>query len=224
MIFYDLETTSLYNAKIIEIAAYDSINDTYFHELVHPDCVIPPESIAIHHITNAKVKDCPVIKEILPRFVTFCGINNILVAHNNDRFDKIVLQAEFITNDLQIPDWTFVDTLKIARTLLPNLQSHKLDMLKNHYNINIGTAHHALDDVKNMYQIYLQIKQDKTDDEMIKISNEYIIKHIPFGKYKGTKISELPLNYIDWLLNNLDKERNEDLLKSLYLSKNEISI
>lgn len=224
IVFYDLETTSLYNARIIEIAAYNINNNLYFYELVYPECVIPPESITIHHITNEKVRNCKTIKEVLPDFVKFCGNNCTLIAHNNDCFDKIVLQDEFNRSNLQLPDWKYADTLKMARILLPNLQNHKLDTLKEYYKINIGTAHNALDDVLNMYEIYKLMKLNKTDDEMIKISNEYIMKYIPFGKYKGTKINKLPVEYVKWLIDNLDKKSNQDLLHSLHLFENVISI
>ncbi len=224
IIFYDLETTSLYNAKIIEIAAYNVTSDIYFYELIYPGCVIPPESINIHHITNEKVRNCKTIKEILPNFVNFCGDNCTLIAHNNDNFDKIVLQNEFNWSNLQIPDWKYVDTLKIARTLLPKLQSHSLDNLKKYYNINIGTAHNALDDVKNMYEIYNKMKTNQSDDDMITLSNNYIMKYIPFGKHKGQEIKKLPASYIEWLINNLDKDQHRDILYSLHLSKNIIAI
>ena len=224
IIFYDLETTSLYNARIIEIAAYNINNDTYFYELVYPECVIPPESIKIHHITNQKVKNCKTIKEVLPEFIKFCGYRCTLIAHNNDTFDKIVLSDEFNRSKLNIPDWNYADTLKMARTLLPTLDNHKLDTLKKYYNIEIGTAHNALDDVKNMYEIYKQMKGTKSDTEMIIISNNYIMKYIPFGKHKGTEINKLPLDYVKWLLNNLDKKRNQDIIHSLQFSKNIESI
>ena len=224
IVFYDLETTSLYNARIIEIAAYNINNNSYFYELVYPECVIPPESIRIHHITNEKVRNCKTIDKILPGFITFCGSNCTLIAHNNDSFDKLVLQDEFNRSNIQLPNWKYADTLKMARTLLPNLQNHKLDTLKEYYKINIGTAHNALDDVANMYEVYKLMKLNKTDDEMIQISNEYKINYIPFGKYKGTELKKLPKDYVKWLIDNLDKKRNKDLLESLHLFKDVVSI
>ena len=147
----------------------------------------------------------------MPEFITFCGSDCTLIAHNNDHFDKVVLQSESIRCSVELPNWKYADTLKMARTLLPNLKSHSLASLKKYYNIEIGTAHNALDDVKNMYEMYKQLKTDRSDNEMIQISNEYRIKYIPFGKHKGVELSKLPSDYSNWLIKNLDKKRHKDI-------------
>lgn len=215
-IFYDLETTGLNNARIVEIAAYNRLNDTYYHSLVNPECQIPDESIKIHKITNEAVKNSKIISEILVEFENFCGEDAILVAHNNDNFDKLVLQSEYTRANKQIPNWTYVDTLKISRTLLPDLGSHKLTLLKEYYNINLGVDHSALGDVKNMYAIYCKMTNEKTDQEIIDMSANYVLQKMPFGKHKGKLIKNLPKDYKQWLLTNACAfGRNEDLRLSL---------
>ena len=179
VIFYDLETTGLEsNSKIIEIAAYREDTNTYFHQLVNPGVKIPPESSKIHKITDSDVTSMPKINKVLLEFNEFCkGENIILVAHNNDGFDKIILQNEYKLSEVSIPSWDYLDTLKVSRTILPDLPSHKLDNLKDYYNIHIGDSHLALDDVANMYQVYQRLKGDKTDLEMLNISKLYYEKN-----------------------------------------------
>ncbi|MEI8124716.1 MAG: exonuclease domain-containing protein, partial [Parachlamydiaceae bacterium] len=60
-IFYDTETTGIRAEKdrVIEIAAYDPMNDRSFERLVNPGCPIPAEATAIHHISNEMVADAP---------------------------------------------------------------------------------------------------------------------------------------------------------------------
>ena len=83
-IFYDLETTGLKDSRIVEIAAYSRLNDTYYHSLVNPECVISDEVIKIHNVTNEAVKDAKIVSEMLVEFENFCVEDAILVAHNND--------------------------------------------------------------------------------------------------------------------------------------------
>ena len=215
-IFYDLETTGLINARIVEIAAYSKLNDTYYHSLVNPECIIPDEVIKIHNITNEAVKDAKIVSEILVEFENFCGEDAILVAHNNDNFDKLVLQSEYNRANKEIPVWKHVDTLKISRTLLPDLGSHKLTLLKEYYNINLGVDHSALGDVKNMYAIYCKMVGNRTDQEIFDISTNFVLQKMPFGKHKGKLIKNLPKDYKKWLLMNACSfGRNEDLRVSL---------
>ena len=47
------------------------------------------------------------------------------------------------------------------------------------------------------------------------------IQEMPFGKYKGQKLSEIPLNYRQWMLANFDwNARNEKLRKSIIATLN----
>lgn len=39
---------------------------------------------------------------------------------------------------------------------------------------------------------------------------------MPFGKYKGTPLTQIPLNYRQWMIRSFDwNEKNEKLRKSL---------
>ena len=59
-IYYDTETTGIKAEKerIIEIAAYDPVRKRQFEKFVNPGFPIPPEAIAIHHITDEMVAAC----------------------------------------------------------------------------------------------------------------------------------------------------------------------
>src|ERR1700679_3544921 len=96
-IYYDTETTGVRNDKdrIIELAAFDPLENRTFCRFANPGCPIPPEATAIHHITNEMVADAPSFKVIAEEFVAFCPEGTILIAHNNDAFDKLFLEQEF---------------------------------------------------------------------------------------------------------------------------------
>ena len=73
-IYYDTETTGVRNDKdrIIELAAFDPVENRTFCHLINPGIPIPPEATAIHKITNEMVADALTFKEIGEQFVAFC--------------------------------------------------------------------------------------------------------------------------------------------------------
>jgi DNA polymerase-3 subunit epsilon len=108
-IYYDTETTGVRAGKdrIVELAAYDPILDKTFCEFINPGCPIPAEVTAITHITDEMVKDALPFKDVAQGFVEFCSGDVVLIAHNNDNFDKPFLEAEFGWASMPFPNWTF---------------------------------------------------------------------------------------------------------------------
>ena len=93
------------------------------------------------------VKEAPLFKEVGPQFIEFCSGDVILIAHNNDAFDKLFLEAEFSRAGLPMPHWIFIDTLKWSRKYRTDLPRHSLQFLREAYGIEANQAHRALDDV-----------------------------------------------------------------------------
>jgi DNA polymerase III epsilon subunit family exonuclease len=152
-VVFDLETTGTsprYDA-IIEISAVKVIDgrvvDT-FSTLVNPDRPIPYGASAVNHITDDMVADAPYIDEVLPLFLDFIG-DYVLVGHNIANFDMKYIWREVsemygsvaitITND-------YIDTLPMARNILPELAHHRLVDIAAHYDISTQGAHRALND------------------------------------------------------------------------------
>ena len=73
-IYYDTETTGTRPGKdrIIEIAAFDPLQEKTFTSLINPQCPIPKESSAICHITDDMVKDAPLFGTIVDDLIAFC--------------------------------------------------------------------------------------------------------------------------------------------------------
>ena len=89
-IFYDTETTGVRpdSDRIVEIAAFDPIQQRTFSQLINPGCPIPAEASAIHHITNEMVASAPSFMQAAEDFIQFCEGDVILLAHNNDNFRR----------------------------------------------------------------------------------------------------------------------------------------
>ena len=227
--FFDLETTGLlkHNGRIIEIACckmvYEPNGKFYssgtFEEFVNPEIPIPPESTKIHGITDDRIKDKQKIGTMLQKFVKYCPKDSVLIAHNGDNFDKIVLEREFERADMKMPEYRFADTHKMARTILPYSPRYSLQYLKQWFEITVtGPAHRALPDVLVMVDVYHKLRQNRSNNMMIGMSEQYEIKTMPFGKHKGIKLKNLEKDYIHWVLYKSDickGGENPDLKKVL---------
>ena len=88
------------------------------------------------------VEDAPNISVILPRFMDFCK-GSVLVAHNAD-FD-----TGFIRHNCEVLglpyDYTYVDTLGIARSFLEGLKNYKLDTVVEAMGCTLANHHRAVD-------------------------------------------------------------------------------
>lgn len=219
-IFYDTETTGLRAGKdrIIEIAAYDPKLNKTFESFVNPQISIPPESSAIHNITDEMVKDAPYFDKVAKDFIEFCEGEVVLIAHNNDSFDFPFMQAEFLRVGVEMPKWKSMCSLKWARRYRPDLPTHKLQTLRELFGIAANQAHRALDDVKVLYEVFTHLIDDLTIQEVYDLLNKpRLLQHMPFGKYQGKPLKELPADYIAWMKGSgaFDKADNHELKNTL---------
>ena len=109
--------------------------------------------------TNEMVENALSIEEVLPRFIDFIE-DEILVGHNvnfdiNFIYDNLIkLGKEPLKND-------FVDTLRLSRKLLPNLNHHRLSDLTNYYKINNKGSHRAMRDTEMTLEVLQMLVKGK---------------------------------------------------------------
>ena len=218
-IYYDTETTGVKFDKdrIIEIAAFDPVNNRTFCQFVNPGIPIPKEATAIHHISDEMVASSPSFKEVGQAFIDFCGDNPVLIAHNNDNFDQLFIEAEASRNQLTLPKWPYIDTLKWARKYRSDLPRHALQILRETYGIASNQAHRALDDVLVLHAVFSQMIDDLTMEQVLSLmSAPSKLSRMPFGKHQGKSLAEVPKDYIAWLKQSgaFDKPGNKELKES----------
>lgn len=219
-IYYDTETTGIKAGKdrLCEIAAYDPVQNRTFCSFVNPECLIPKEATAITNITDDMVKDAPLVGVALRSFIRFCEGDVVLVAHNNDAFDKPFLEGEFLRSGIEMPSWIFVDSLKWARKYRADLPRHSLQSLREVYGIVSNQAHRALDDVIVLEQIFKSMIGDLSCEIVLELMSQSTqIVRMPFGKYAGKLISDVPKDYVAWLQKSgaFDKKENAALKEAL---------
>jgi DNA polymerase-3 subunit epsilon len=226
-IYYDTETTGVRSEKdrIIEIAAYDPVQDRTFLTFIDPEEPIPPEATAISKITDEMVKGAPTFKAITAELIAFCEGDIVLIAHNNDAFDKPFLENEFKRSGVQFPEWIFVDSLKWARKYRPDLPRHSLQHLREAYGIAANQAHRALDDVKVLEQIFSIMIDDLPIETVLELLQKPSnVSRMPFGKHQGKNLADVPRDYVQWLQRTgaFDKAENKEL-KSAFEKLNYLS-
>lgn len=147
-VVFDIETTGFSSSRnrIIEIGAVkvkDGVITDKFSAFVNPDVPIPFEIEKLTGINDNMVLPHPKIHVILPQFLDFCG-DAVLVAHNAS-FDVSFIAYNALQLHLEFEP-TVIDTVALARHLLPSLNRYKLDTVAKALGISLENHHRAVDD------------------------------------------------------------------------------
>jgi DNA polymerase-3 subunit alpha (Gram-positive type) len=188
-VVFDIETTGFGPVKdaIIEIGAVKVIDGKItekYSTFVNPDRPIPYEIEKLTGIKDEMVLPYPKIDTILPEFLAFCE-GCCLVAHNAG-FDVGFIHQK--AKDLGITtDFTVIDTVGMARALLPNLSRFKLNTVAKELGVSLENHHRAVDDAGATAEIFVKfVEMLKTReittlaklDELSKAAPE-VIKKLP---------------------------------------------
>lgn len=151
-VVFDVETTGLSpqsGDRIVEIAAVRVKNWEVvgtFESLINPERELPEEAQRIHNITEDMIAAAPTADEVLPKIIDFTG-GACLVGHNI-KFDLNFLCFQLSLIGRRLRDETpAIDTLKMAKELLPHLTSFRLSHVAHSLGAKIETTHRALPDV-----------------------------------------------------------------------------
>ena len=173
----DLETTGLSfrTEKITEVGIMKVKDGEVIDEFecfVNPEKPIPQKVVEVTNITDDMVKDAETIDKVMPKILEFVG-DSVLVAHNAD-FDIGFLKYNAKQLGLSLEN-TYIDTLRLAKSLFPEYKKYKLGMIAENLGITVEVAHRALDDVDTTVKVFrkmlemLEEKGVKTIDDIDKI-------------------------------------------------------
>nr|WP_010093379.1 PolC-type DNA polymerase III [Ornithinibacillus scapharcae] len=150
-VVFDVETTGLSAVydTIIELAAVKihqgEIVDR-FEAFANPHHPLSQTTIDLTGITDEMVKDAPDIEEVLKDFHSWSG-DSVFVAHNAS-FDIGFLNQGYQKIGYEKVENPVVDTLELARFLLPELKNHRLNTLCKHLDIELTQHHRAIYDAE----------------------------------------------------------------------------
>ena len=213
-IILDTETHTL-NGQPIEIAyAPIQVNEgkltldktQIFDQFYSVDEPISYAAMAVHHILESELVDQPHYTSfILPQDTTY------IIGHNIDYDIRALEKCGVDTSKIKA-----ICTLALARLVWPDAEAHNISALI--YMISKGSekaremirkAHRADMDIILTANILMHIVHHlklNSIEELYEASEDARIpRSINFGKHRGTAITELPSDYVQWLL------RQEDL-------------
>lgn len=228
----DLETTgfSATTEKITEVGIMKVKNGEIidkFSCFVNPEKHIPQRVTEVTNITDDMVKDAETIEKVFPKILEFIE-GSVLVAHNAP-FDMGFLKQNAKALGYEF-DYTYLDTLSLAKDLFPDYKKYKLGKIAENLGIKVEVAHRALDDVDTTVKVFnvmidmLKKRGAKTVDNIDEVSSTEENKKEEYKKLKTYHAIILAKNYIG--LRNLYKlvslshlhyfYRKPRILKSLY--------
>ena len=240
-VLFDTETTgNQENDRIIQVGAmvvHDKENIEIFDELCSTSVPISIEAMEVHNITPEVIEGkAPFAETRFAKVVeTYNNEENYLIAHNIG-FDLGMLEKEGFTNH-----YTLIDTVRVARHLLPDSPYHRLQYLRYALELykteeaeakKLGItikAHDAIGDVLVMKLLLSKLvaltqEQFPGVNPMQKMAEltktPVLIKTFKFGKYKDREIEEISredMGYLQWMYKNLDLDEDMQYTLKQYL-------
>lgn len=222
LIVTDLETTGVdpaQGAEIIELgfvvvrdngpnefqrgdSAFAVVTEQSF--LFSPQRPVPPEASAIHHLIAEDLVNGAPMAETFQAFWAWPGYS---VAHN------AAFEQSFI-DPHRNRQW--LCTLKAAKRMWPNLQSHTNQSIRYargmatlpHLGWNrdaLNGAHRALPDARVTAGLIVDMLAQQDVLELLRWTIEPMyLPHVPFGKHRGSLWSDVPTDYLEWMLRQGD--------------------
>lgn len=167
-VVFDIETTGFSPVanRIIEIGAVKvdkgQVVDR-FSVFVNPEVPIPFEIEKLTGINDSMVMEAETIETILPQFLDFVG-DAVLVAHNAN-FDVSFIKENAKRQQLPV-DFTYVDTVGIARMLLTGQAKYTLDAVAKTLKISLENHHRAVDDAECTAEIFMKFIEMLAKEEV----------------------------------------------------------
>ena len=198
-VVFDLETTGFSPGvnEIIEIGAVKiragRVTER-FSTLVRPRIDIPVEVQRLTGLLPEMVADAPLLEAVLPKFMNFVG-KATMVAHNA-QFDTGFIQYNLTLLAQQKLTNPVLDTLGLARALMPKLKNHKLKNLAAEFAVPLEKHHRAVDDAEATAQIFLKLLAMLTPRNVFSLEEiNTLVKDINLDKLRPFHIVLLVKNY-----------------------------
>jgi exodeoxyribonuclease X len=207
----DTETTGLKASEdtLCEVALIRWLPPNYsgnlkkieWSSLVNPGRQIQKNASDIHGITDDAVIGAPSVSEVRSTIHRLIPCDSLVLAHN----------MPFDSQFLQLDNRHLGCTLRLARHVWPQAPSFKNKLLAEWLGIAMPEArlHRALNDAKLTAQIFHKILLSLVDkngtlplaDELISLSSILSpITTMPFGKYQGAPLNQVPKDYLQYAI------------------------
>lgn len=200
-IVIDFETTGkdwpYFAVEAAWIEVDSALNETtHMHSLIKPPIAIPQETSKIHGIYDRHVANQPSIDYFFTELCQdrFGSLDICIIGHNVSFdlriFDRFCGSAQPLC------------TMAASRLSYPKLHNHKLPTVAGHLGLGANQTHRALADARLSLAVLRKL------NENLELSIPELVQYtltppepclMPWGKYKGAPLSQLPTPYLRWL-------------------------
>lgn len=241
LVFFDLETTgtSITRDRIVEISCIKLWPDGHtepYTRRVNPGVHIPEESTAVHHISDADVKDAPRFSDLAAEIMAVFADSDI-AGFNSNKFDVPLLVEEFgrVGVNFVVSDHRFVDVQNIFHKME---QRTLVAAYKFYCGKDLANAHSAMADTQATYEVlmgqlerYPELASDVKGLEEFSRSNRgmdlacrIVLNNndepvFNFGKHKGKPVKDVfrtDRSFYSWIMQGDFPKNTKDVLTVLY--------
>lgn len=165
-VVFDLETTGFAPYNGDEIISFGGVSmvggevkaGNEFYSVVNPKRDIPPHITELTGITNEETAQAPELMDVLRRFLEFVQ-QKVLIAHGASH-DKSFLNAGLWKTSRVNLNHRVLDTMMVAKWLLPRRRHYDLDTLLAEFGIPVTQRHHALEDALMTAQLWAKFMEE----------------------------------------------------------------
>ncbi len=245
--FFDIESTGTDAARdrIVEIAIIKIMPDGTRQtktKRINPEMPIPPQTTAVHGISDEDVKDAPTFKQAaneLKQFIEHCDLGG----YNCNRFDIPLLAEEFLRAGIQI-DFTHCKMIDVQQ-IFYKMEKRTLSAAYQFYcNKTLEHAHSAEADTEATYEVllaqlerYPELSTDvdtlhefTSGDEIVDYARRMVkidgVVVFNFGKHKGRSVEQVfkeEPQYYDWMMKSdfalHTKQKISEIIQKMLLKK-----
>lgn len=220
VIILDTETTGVDPQvdRLVELAGvplHGGLRSQDFSVLVDPQRDIPPEAMAIHHITPRDVVGAlDEVTAYLWMMKHFEDEELLAFCAHNAKFDKAFIDR--ITQGNLLLPW--ICTYKGALTFFPEAPGHSNQVLRYWLNLEVDTPpglfpHRALYDCYVTRELLKVLLKHGSVRDLVEITqNPVLLRTVTFGKHKGKLWSEVDYGYLKWVLGPTGLTDNADAI------------
>ena len=207
----DIESTGLdpANDAIVEIACVDVVDsvlqDKPRSSLIKPPIKIPPESSAVHNITDYDVKNAAAARDVVPIILPLDRDDDVIYVAHNSAFEKSFLEP-------YIPGAVWICTYKAALRIWPDAPNHKNSTLRYYLNLAVERAladqtHRALPDAYVTAHIFCELLRHSSVEEMVAWTLEPpVMPTCTIGEWRGKPWRDVPEDFLNWMLGKKDMD------------------
>lgn len=204
----DTETTGMdpESAEVIELACVDVETGDAWDALIQPAGPIPPTASAVHHLTAGDFTVAfPTLKDAWRAMQITMGDPVVYAAHNAE-FDMKFCKPSL--GKLWLCTW------RCAMHLFPDAPAYGNQVLRYYLglrpHIPDGMApHRALYDTLCTAELLRVMLTMRPIEELLELQHQpVILKTCAFGKHRGQPWSEVPKDYLAWIIRQGEFDRD----------------